>query len=88
MKPPLLYFFRTVCVLVVLPVGFIVLYPLVVLLLPEATARLADLPRDLALFVLIETGLVSLFAVGLYVRARYRVSEKGVREARDTRDVL
>ncbi|MEI6165602.1 MAG: hypothetical protein WCS52_00255 [bacterium] len=88
MKKSLLYFLRTLCVLVVLPAGFVVLYPLVVLLLPEATARLADLPRDLALFVLIESGVVPLFALGLYWRARHRASEKGVREARDTRDVL
>ena len=88
MKKNLLGFFRVVCLLVVLPVGFVVVYPLVVLLLPETMARLADLPRDLALFLLVEAGLVPLMAIGFYRQARNRAFGKGSRDSRDTRDVL
>ena len=88
MKTPAQYFFRTLCVMVLLPVVFLVGYPLVYLVLPETTARLADLPQDLLLFVLLDAGLVPLIGVWFYFRARHRASAKGVREARDTRDVL
>lgn len=88
MKSPPLLFLRILCLLVVLPVGFVVLYPLVVLLLPESMARLADLPRDLALFLLGELGLTPFIAAGLYWQTRHRASGKGVRESLDTRDVL
>ena len=88
MKNTLISLFRVACLLVVFPVGFVVLYPLVVLLLPETMARLADLPRDLALFLLVEAGLVPLIAIGFYRQARYRALGKGSRDFRDTRDVL
>jgi len=74
--------------MVVMPLMFIVIYPLVYIFLPETTARLADLPRDLIIFVLIEVVVIPIIGWRLYSRARYLVSEKGVREAGDTRDVL
>ncbi len=88
MKTPGFYFFRTLAVMVALPLVFLVIYPLGYLVLPETSARLADLPQDLIILVLIEAVIVPLSGVWIYLRARHRASEKGVREASDTRDVL
>lgn len=88
MKMPALYFVRTLGVMVVMPVVFLVLYPVVYMMLPETMARLADLPRDLILFVLVVVVVVPLSGVLLYFRARQGKSKKGIREAGDTRDVL
>lgn len=88
MKTAALYFFRAVAVMVALPLVFVVVYPLVYLVLPESTARLADLPQDLLVFLLVEGVVVPVAGVWLYSRARHRASAEGQRDARDTRDVL
>lgn len=88
MKTKALYFFRTLGVMVVMPLVFIVLYPFVYLMLPEMAERLADLPRDLALFIVGEVILVPLGGIWFYFRSLRNVSEKRVQEASDTRDVL
>ena len=88
MKTSALYFFRSVCALVLMPVVFLVIYPLAYMFLPETTARLADLPRDWTLFLLIEAVLVPVVSMGLYFRTRHGASKKLIREAEDTRDVL
>jgi len=63
---------RTLCVMVVMAVVFLVMYPLVYLILPESWARLADLPRDFSLILLFDGVVVPLAALGLYFRARKR----------------
>lgn len=88
MRTPALYVFRALCAMVAMPLVFIVVYPFVYMVLPETMARLADLPRDLAIFLLIEAVLVPLFGIRIYLRARHAVSEKGIGETGDTRDVL
>ena len=72
MKKPALYFVRTLGVVVVMPVVFLVLYPVVYMMLPEMMARLADLPRYLALFALVESVVVPILGVLLYFRAQQR----------------
>ncbi|MEI6562903.1 MAG: hypothetical protein WCO42_01200 [bacterium] len=64
------YCARTLRVMVVMPLVFLVIYPPLLLLLPETLARLADLPRDLALVVLVDVALVPLVGIWLYYRAR------------------
>lgn len=88
MKTPALYFFRTVCALVLMPLVFIVIYPLIYMILPETADRLADLPRDLAIFILVEAVVVPIVSVWIYIRSRREGSEIRRRESRDTRDVL
>jgi len=88
MSTPMLYFVRTICAMMVMPMIFIVIYPLAYLVLPETTARLADLPRDLVIFLLIEVVCVPLFALWLYYRVQHKLTEKVIREANDTRDVM
>ena len=61
---------RILCVMVVLPVGFLAVYPLAYLMLPEFLARRADLPRDLSMVLLCDVAAAPLVALGLYVRAR------------------
>jgi hypothetical protein len=63
---------RILCVMVVMAMVFLVMYPLVYLILPESWARLADLPRDFSLILLLEGVVVPLAALGLYFRARKR----------------
>lgn len=88
MKTSALYCFRTAAVMVAMPMVFIVIYPLVYLMLPESTARLADLPQDLMIFLLIEFLVIPAAGVWMYSRAKHRASAAGERDARDTRDVL
>lgn len=87
-KTSTIYFFRTLSVMVALPLIFIVIYPVVYLMLPEAMARLADLPQDLIMVLLVDIILVPVCGGWLYWRARLRTSESALREIRDTRDVL
>ena len=87
MKTKGYYFFRTLCVMVVLPLAFIVIYPCLYMVLPETAERLADLPRDLALFVLGETIIVPLCGVWIYFQVRHNLSKKGGQEFCGNRDV-
>ncbi len=88
MKTPGLYFFRTLSVMVAMPLAFIIIYPIFYLVLPETTERLADLPRDLALFLLLEVVVVPITGVWLYIRVCHLASDTGLGEAEDTRDIL
>jgi len=74
--------------MIIMPLAFIVIYPVVYMVLPEMTARLADPPRDLAVFLIFDAVSVPLFGIWIYYRMRHNVSEKGIKENRDTRDVL
>ncbi len=87
-KTPAMFFFRMISVMVLLPLVFMIVYPLVYVVLPESIQRLADIPRDVVIFILVECLLVPLFAGWLYVQRRHNVSETGVRENSDTRDVI
>lgn len=44
----------TLAVLVLAPVGFLIAYPWLTLLVPEPACEWTDLPRDLLAFVLLE----------------------------------
>jgi hypothetical protein len=79
-----------VCVMVVIPVVFIAVYPLVMVMMPERLAILADLPRDLTLLALLNAVFVPILGGFFYWRARRRAAKwaQGVpRDAVDTRDV-
>ncbi len=81
---------RMVCVMVVVPVVFMTVYPIVMVLLPERLAILADLPRDLTLLVLLNTVFVPILGGIFYWRARRRAAKwaQGVpRDEVDTCDV-
>lgn len=88
MKVSVLYFIRVVAVMVVLPIMFILVYPLGYLVLPEPVARLADLPQDLMIFLLIEGAVVPPVGFWLFARDQYRASPARAVEAHDTRDVF
>ena len=88
MKISSLYFFRTLGVMVSMLLVFIVVYPFVYMMLPEATARLADLPQDLLIFGLVEGVVVPLCGLWLYRRSRPAEVGRRVLEKSDTRDVL
>jgi hypothetical protein len=77
-----------ISVMVILPLVFMIVYPLVYMALPEPIQRLADGPRDVALFALVECLVVPLVAFWIYCRRKYRLSETGIWENSDTRDVL
>ncbi len=74
--------------MVAIPLVFIVIYPFVYLLLPEATARLADLPRDVGVLLMGEAVFAPLCGIWLYLRARYQASKTELSESCDTRDIL
>ena len=79
-----------VCVMVVAPMVFMAVYPMVMVLLPERLAILADLPRDLTLLVLLNTVFIPILGGIFYWRARRRAAKwaQGVpRDEVDTRDV-
>jgi len=79
-----------ICVMVVVPVVFMAVYPMVMVLLPERLAILADLPRDLTILVLLDTAFIPVLGGLFYWRARRRAAKwgKGVpRDEVDTRDV-
>jgi ACR3 family arsenite efflux pump ArsB len=76
--------------MVVVPVVFMTVYPIVMVLLPERLAILADLPRDLTLLVLLNTVFVPILGGIFYWRARRRAAKwaQGVpRDEVDTCDV-
>lgn len=84
------YVARTLCIMVAVPMVFLAVYPLVYLLLPESAQRLADLPQDLTVALLVGDVAVPLYSAWLYYRARRRVlmAPQRIREKQDTRDVL
>jgi hypothetical protein len=61
---------RTLCVMVVVPIVFLAVYPLVYLVLPESLARRADLPQDLSLVLLLDLVAVPVAAIGSYLLTR------------------
>ncbi len=83
------YVARAFCVMVVIPMAFLAVYPLVYLVLPESFKRLADLPQDLSLVLLFDGIVIPLSAFWLYRRARARELSvpRVLREKMDTRDV-
>lgn len=84
--PSLANFARgTVLVMVVIPVAFLAVYPVLILLLPERLVVLADLPQDLILLLLLDVVLVPLAGMLLYWRARRGGASP--RDQLDTRDV-
>lgn len=88
MKVSTLYIIRAAAMMTVLPLMFILVYPLGYLILPEPVARLADLPQDLMIFLLIEAAVVPPAGVWLFAREQYRASPAGELDAHDTRDVF
>jgi hypothetical protein len=79
-----------VCAMVVIPMAFMAAYPLVMVLMPERLAILADLPRDLTVLVLLVAVLVPVFGGFLYWRVRRRAARRareGSRDEVNTRDV-
>ena len=80
---------RALSLMVAIPMTFLAAYPLVYVMLPERLQRLADLPRDLTLVLLISDVALPLFCAWLYGRARhqYRAHPGVIREKQDTRDV-
>ena len=84
------YIRGTLCVLVVVPIVFLAVYPVMTILLPERMAILTDLLQDLTIVLLLEALVVPVAGAVLYWRARRRATElaKGIpRENVDTRDV-
>lgn len=78
---------RTLSVMVVTALSFLVMYPLIYVILPERLARLADLPRDFSLALLFDGIVIPLVAAGLYVRMRRRaMSDPGVYRDREFRE--
>jgi len=67
-----LYAARILCVMVAVPLAFLVLYPLAFLLLPDSLARVADLPQDLTLLLLFDGLVVPAAGIWYYRRARRR----------------
>jgi hypothetical protein len=79
-----------ICVMVVVPVVFLAVYPIVMVTMPERLAVLADMPRDLTVLVLLNTAFIPVLGVLFYWRARRRAAKwaQGVpRDEVDTRDV-
>ena len=81
----------TVCALVVVPLLFLAVYPLLTLILPERLAILTDLPQDLTLVLIADGVVVPLLGVALYIRARRRgdgAGGSGSRDRHESRDVF
>ena len=79
-----------ICAMIVIPMVFMAGYPVVLVLLPEHLAILADLPRDLTVLVLLDALLIPVFGSFLYWRARQRTARRAHEVSRDevnTRDV-
>ncbi len=90
MKAPELktYVGKMVCVMVVIPMVFVAIYPVVYLMLPEHVAIRADMLQDLTLLLIVEAVTVPLAGAWLYVRARHRALAKGETPVpENTRDV-
>lgn len=87
---PKLYASHTLCAMVVIPVAFLVAYPVVYVLMPPSFAILADLVQDLALVLVGDVLVLPALGLGLYWRARRRAREapSRLREQNDTRDVF
>ena len=66
------YLTRTLCVMVVVPVIFLAVYPVIYLFLPETIQRLADLPQDVSVMFLVSEAAIPLFSALLYARIRHR----------------
>ncbi len=62
--------------MVVIPMVFLAGYPVVMVLVPERFAILADLPQDLTLLVLLEVLLMPVFSLFFYWRARQRAASQ------------
>ena len=84
------YLQGTVLALVVIPVAFLAVYPVMILLLPERLAILADLPQDFIVLLMLDAVIVPAAGLALYWRARRRAAGHGVatpQDKLDTRDV-
>ena len=77
------YVGRMLGVVVVIPLLSLIVYPPLLILLPESLARLADLPRDLALILLVDVLTVPFAGLWLLYRAIRREAAKGGLEAGD-----
>ena len=79
MKTPELktYVAKVVCVMVVIPMVFLAVYPLVYLLLPDYFAIRADLVQDLTILLAADVVAVPLVAGLLYNQIRRRAALKG-----------
>jgi hypothetical protein len=80
----------TAVALVVIPVVFLAVYPVLIVLLPERLVVLADLPQDLIVLLLLDALFVPAAGAVLYWRAKRLATGRGggtPRDRLDTRDV-
>lgn len=85
-----IYMRGTVLAMVVMPVVFLAVYPVLIVLLPERLVVLADLPQDLIVLLLLDALLVPVAGAVLYWRARRLETGRSggtPRDRLDTRDV-
>lgn len=74
------------CALVVVPMVFLAVYPVLTVMLPEQVAILVDLPQDLTVVLLLDAVIVPVAAAVFYLRARRRAAAWRVGTARDDLD--
>lgn len=84
------YVKRTVCVMVLIPMVFLVLYPVMIMLLPVRVTILADLLQDFSLLLLLDVLVAPVAGAVLYLRAKRRAIDQAsgvLRDEVNTRDV-
>lgn len=77
-----------VCAIILIPLVFLAVYPVLTMVLPDRLAILTDLPQDLMMVLILDGAMVPLIGVALYVRARKRANRRGPAPGRDSRDVF
>lgn len=80
------YIRGTVCVMVVLPMVFLAVYPVLIVLLPENLVILADLPQDLTVLLLLDAILMPMAGATIFWRARRQAAARGWGVPRDKLD--
>jgi hypothetical protein len=72
--------------MVVLPVVFLAVYPVLIVLLPENLVVLADLPQDLTVLLLLDAILMPMAGATIFWLARRRAAARGWGVPRDKLD--